>query len=678
MTLIVLLGIPIRNASLFVWIFWLVLAVFGAMHVRTAFVDLKQKYILWVSVLVTLWVLAGFFWYGVADYLGSPFLDGWLYSSFGEYLNRYPKGVEGGLAPLYQYGSILSYTRYVSSAMLAVLIPPWSGTIDTQMTVGPLLIIAIFSFALSVGYAAQIANQHGLNTPVWLVIIFGVVGGWLPQTVHNNNYDNLLALSLAPALFAVACDRNLSRTGQILLPAIFIAASMYIFPELSPLIITSFGVVVIVGLFSYRSGQGNRKSIFNQLLKYTLIAIIALVIVSPYLKNFIYYFGTQLSSSTTLTSGRSGEGSIPGILDPISMWGVMWGLGYNNKLAIAVGLLLGLIALFGVWAAVVKKHFSIILYLTVIIALFVIMVTQKHYDYGAFKILLNGWWAIAIILSAGIKSVWDLVKLSNVKLQYFVRVGIVVMLLVGTYLWMEQSYNRIRSYPYKSASKIREPSDFLLNINEAIQVSVSDPILNAWLVYHLRNENVLFTDFLGYMSHFRPIMARCKTPDSNEIHYLLTDVDEITNGDIVWKNDILKLTRGTPSMQPPAMSIVAPNGREKIGGKPFFWIGREPVSIIFTTSKPTVVQVDFEATVGPSVGESAKDYPNVTVEYANKQLLTFGTQLAGFHTIHVSLVPGPNTFVFRHDYNGKVVPVYNGDPRTLLVGIKILNVIAND
>lgn len=675
--IIVILGIPVGTVTPIMWFFWIIFSVHGARHVRSAMIDVNNKYILWVSALATLLVSGGFFWYGISDYLGSPALDGWSYVSFGEYLRLYPKGIEGGLAPLYQYASHLSGTRYVASAMLAVLIPPGFPGIDTQMTVGPLLVLSIFSFALSVAYASQMVNQRGLDTPVFLAILVGVLG-WIPHALSANNYDNLLVLPFAPALFALALDRNLNRYGQIFLPAIFMAASIYIYPEMSPLIISAYGVVAAEAFFSTRLEYGVRDERKVLLLTYAGIAILTLVMVSPYLRDVIRFFSQQLSAASQ-TARRPGEGMMPSLLDGILVWGVMWGLG-TKGLAIAIGVLLLLISVFGASAAIAKKYFSLIYFLALIIALFVVMITLKHYDYGAYKIVLIGWWAIAIALAAGAKGIWNSTPSSYRSVQVSARAATIVILLGALGLWVSQQYIRASGYRYKTATETREVRNALLKSPSAVQVSISDTTLNAWMVYQLRDVKALFTEYHGYMdqSHVRPLMNRSKVPGQSEVQLLLTDVNTTTVGETVWQNSLLKLVRGAPDQQPPQVVINAPNGREVLGGVPFFWLGRQDASIILSTPKAKSVSVSFEANVGPSVGASVKDYPKVVIENAGNQLLEFDTQSTKIYTVRITLTPGDNTLVFKNKYAGSVVPNGNGDPRILLVGIALKKVTVDD
>jgi hypothetical protein len=308
------------------------------------------------------------------------------------------------------------------------------------------------------------------------------------------------------------------------------------------------------------------------------------------------------------------------------------------------------------------------------------MVALKHYDYGAYKILLLGWWAIAIVLAAGVKNIWGAVSALDPVVKNPLRIMIGSIVLGSTGLWLAQQYQWMRGYTFKSATEIRQARDAVLKNQGAVQVSIFDPTLNAWLVYQLREAKALFTEFHGYMDqpHTRPLMARSRQPSQDEVQYILTDVNSATTGDLVWKNGLFKLVKGTPDQQPPQVTIIAPNGREVSGGMPFFWIGRESASIVLTTPKQRMVRVVLEAIVGPSVGASAKDYPKVFIERADQQLLSFDTPMAKTHTIRIALSPGSNTLVFRNDYAGTVVPNSNGDPRTLLVGIKLISVIVDD
>lgn len=669
--LIVVLGTPIEAASPFLWLFWGVFAAYGMLRFRSALADLDHPSILWTAVLATAVVLGGFLWYGLSDYLGSPALDGWSYVSFGEYLRRYPKGVEGGLPAIYQYAAHLSGTRYVASAMLAALIPPWVGGIDTQMTVGPLLVLSVFSFATSMGYVAKLLTHTDLASFPILAMILATVGGWVPFALHVNNYDNLLALPFATALFSLGADRTLSSQRGIVPVGILIGATIYIYPELSPLIALAFIAGGLEGRFASDKREGQARAA-NLLYGYAGTALVALLVVSPYLRDALRFFGQQLASTAQI-GGRPGEGMMPSLLDGTRIWGAMWGLG-SSDLARTVGLCLIPIAIAGVRDVVVRKHFGLASYLSVLSALFLVMVTIKQYDYGAYKALLLAWWAVAIILANGVATLWRVAWITR-ALDRPIKAGIVVVLFGAAALWVAQQYRWVDGYRLKTALETRQARDVVANHKGAVQVSVSDPTFNAWLVYQLRNVNALFTEFHGYMdqAHVRPLMARSSAPALGEIQYVLTESARPTTGEVVWKTDNLKIVRSGFLAELPELTVEAPNGREVLDGIPFFWLGREPASVVLKTSKGAVARLKFRAVVGPSVGVTSPElYPKLSVEQAGRQLLYIDPEASATYTLRLTLLPGSSVLIFRSDYSGSIVPNKNADPRTLLVGIGIV------
>jgi hypothetical protein len=83
-------------------------------------------------------VLLPYFVHGFGVYQGTPHPDAWSYTVFSAYLWDYPRLTDGGLAPVYQWASHLSLTRYVSPAEMG-----WLATAtqegDTQAAYGLLL-----------------------------------------------------------------------------------------------------------------------------------------------------------------------------------------------------------------------------------------------------------------------------------------------------------------------------------------------------------------------------------------------------------------------------------------------------------------------------------------------------------------------------------------------------------
>jgi hypothetical protein len=670
LSIIVLAGIPIEKISTVIWIIWIALAIVGALHLRISLADLHNPMCLWSVLIGTAMVTNGYIIYGVFDYLGSPSLDGWSYVSFGEYLRLYPKGTEGDLAPIYQYAAHLSNTRFAASTMLAAMIPPWITTFNTQMTAGPLLILSVSNFAVSLGYVATSLNYRNSNVSVPLTVLIGTLGGWVGYSLHVNNYDNLLALSLSPLLFAIASEPNLNTTGRIALPAILISASIYIYPELSPLLIALYGLIIISQLLETK----NTAKFYRSSLDFIIVAVIVLILITPYFRQVIDFFLQQLASSNS-SAGRPGEGIMPSLLDITQIHKTLWAFGNHFKYEAILGLLLSATAAIGIKTLIAKKHWALIIYTLVIGCLYILMAAFKKYDYGVYKILLIGWWVISIFLAAGIKTIQSwIMQISSDLVQHALTIGLASNILIMLSAWVYQQYQWMDNYKQKTAMEFREAQNAVANIKGATQVMSNDTFLNSWLVYTLREENVAFNHYLGYMAqkHLLPYMHRAKTATKKEIEYILTDIDTQTIGMPVWEGHSLKLIKGTPLEQPPQLSIDAPNGVEKLGGKPFFWIDENPVSLSISTRKNTSIILKFETIIGPSLIAAPSNSLTLTLQPFGAEPVMFYPLATESHSVILSLTEGTRTLTFSVKYSGDTRKNDNGDPRLLLVGIRLI------
>ena len=123
-------GQPVRAFASWLWGATAVLAVLGAWQLlrdnaRTLGGARASStlFILVVVWIVPVLVMSPYFRHGLADYPGSGLPDGWGYVASGQYLWDFPRGTEGGLAPLYQFASTVSTSsaRNIASAELGVL-----------------------------------------------------------------------------------------------------------------------------------------------------------------------------------------------------------------------------------------------------------------------------------------------------------------------------------------------------------------------------------------------------------------------------------------------------------------------------------------------------------------------------------------------------------------------------
>ena len=82
---------------------------------------------------------------GIENFVGSAAGDGWSYVAYGQYLWEVRRGTPGPLAPLLQYATHLSGTRFISSALLGFFSPVTGMAGDTQGAVGVFLAATLFS-----------------------------------------------------------------------------------------------------------------------------------------------------------------------------------------------------------------------------------------------------------------------------------------------------------------------------------------------------------------------------------------------------------------------------------------------------------------------------------------------------------------------------------------------------
>src|SRR5262245_3065637 len=165
------LGFPVKYLWCIGWFLTFVLASLGVRWlVLPSFTNEWTPFAVVVFVPVVL--MAPWFWYGPATYLGSPLPDGWSYVAYGQYLWDYGRNVEGGLAPLYQYAAHLRRTRFIASALLGFFSPIVSPGGDTQAASGYVLAWAIFAYCSSCMFFAL---TKGLTRKASLVYISGSV-----------------------------------------------------------------------------------------------------------------------------------------------------------------------------------------------------------------------------------------------------------------------------------------------------------------------------------------------------------------------------------------------------------------------------------------------------------------------------------------------------------------------
>jgi hypothetical protein len=668
----VLCHIPIVQLAPWLWLLWGALAILGLRDIRSAFTDAGDGFGVLCAVSCAAIICIGYIRYGVFDYLGSPALDGWSYVSFAEYLHRYAIETEGHLAPIYQYASHLSHTRYASCALLAALIPPWSTEFDTQMAVGPMLFMVVLSYCLSVLYVARTLCNSGLPGSPLLACLVAALGGWTPLALQSNNFDHLASLFLGPAVCGLALDHNVTKSTKNLLLAFFAAAAVYIYPELAPFTLVALVAGTLDATILRTKRSGLRSTLLAAMRRCVLPLTVAAVLLAPYLRTVATYFAQQFQFSNA-TSARPGEGIMPALLHPSELPAALWAL-FPSHRTVLLGVVLSAVALIGLTQFLRQRRLGLTGACVFGGALLAWAIVAKKYDYASYKILLTNDWLLALLVSTG----FGVLQAGSASDATFRR-RLLPTALAGffawtLFIWIHDATDRIAAYAVKDAREFRDLRTRFRAENLPFIVIANDPTVNAWLTYEFRDEQAAFTDFQGYMKlpWVAPLMRRSAMPEAATAEELVTDASAISQEQPLWKTEHVKIFNVRKDPTTPVFTIRPPNGLESRNGSPFFWLGNQDAMISLIGRVPATLNLRLEAFAGPDVVPAAAA-PKLTVRIGDAIREISATAAGTKDDLSFALPPGAHDLRFHSDYRGAVLPNSNRDPRVLLIGVSILD-----
>ncbi len=148
--------------------------------------------------------MAPYLIHGIGSFPGSWFWDGFAYMAAGESLWLHPRRESAaGLELFYQFGHKFAQARYTSSSVIALMkgIYPLGG--DAQAATGYFLFLCLFTFSSSCYFLAKVTMPGRRHLQVAFVALAAVSGPIL-NLVWANNFDHLLAMSIAPAILGLA------------------------------------------------------------------------------------------------------------------------------------------------------------------------------------------------------------------------------------------------------------------------------------------------------------------------------------------------------------------------------------------------------------------------------------------------------------------------------------------
>ena len=664
----VALGAPVRVLTGPGWGFSIALALCGV--VKNPRVPSRRDVASCTAVAsLSLVVMAPYFLLGLARFPGSPLGDGWSYIAQGQYLWSYPNGSDGGLAPLYQYAAHLAHVRRIAASLLgffSVLVRPG----DTQSAANLFLSWVVFVFAASCTFFA-LSTALLTRTQLLTYVVLTVASGWIANLLWANNFDNGLALGFAPALAGLVAKFEPSSWRWHLLLGLCTASLFHVYPELAPL------VVVLCVLVAAARWQWERTGVGTLLLAAGTSLGLALVLTWPFVPDLVWFVKNQASAGLQ-SGGRPGESMFPGLLSLRFYPSAFWALGgeYASGWWLAIGnitaVMMTVLAASGGFALVRSRHAGAIAWLVLLGCGAVSMIVVSRYAYGAYKLILLGWWALTFAVIVG----------TNVLRRFGPRTPALVCLILVAVATAQTTARQFRSVriagPWDLAAYRDVTTVARLSASKPTLIAVDDPVASAWAVYFLRDAPVALGRYRGYLSfpHVRPYLDRSRRIRPEEIGYVLTDqapdrvLDDVRNWRTAWSSGPYRLLAPARRQWAVLTDIRNPYGLETVDGKPFFWMGSEPTVVSVLSGSAGVLTLGATFHPGPSAPSSPVRRIMLKTDsgHQHEALLTAGESKL---VIHVG--SGADRIVMTV-LDHATAPAPNGDTRSLLLGVQDLRI----
>jgi len=666
----VLLGFAVKQIWIMGWVSTGLLAILGLWRAdRRVLKDEKGN--LFAVVIIPFSMMLPYFWHGMTTYVGSPAPDGWSYIAFGQYLWEYPRGTQGGLAPLHQYASHLSGGRFIAGSLLGFFSPLTGSNGDTQASSGYFLAWTLFVFSSSCMFFVATKNRMGSRFRI-IYVALCVFSGWVLNMLKANNYDNALAISFLPAIagtIGIVEPRDLRWT---ILLALLLAGIGYCYPEMSPFIFIGASIFLLERILS------ERKDWTKWLIFLMITTATALILTLPWLRSFVIFFKNQIGAAMASQGPRPGQGMFSELLQhrflPISFWGL-----YQNifiqalleawlHLCAVLGLVLFAIAVIGSYHLCRQRDWGILLTVILLLCGMLGMIFHSAYDYGAYKFILLNWWGISFFVVTGMHSLSLRFHRQTCKVLISLVFVLFFALTAARVVGFDKSVFVKSILYYKQVQQIKT-----LVKHEDVVINVEDPIANQWAVYFLRDISTYLLQYRSYMAqpHVVPLMERAKTIDLSKAHYLLRDLKTSSKSspmEIVWEGGPYQLCQIPKGREIVITKIDNANGVEEWGGVQGFWIGKGDTLISLSSFKSGECIISLELIRGPSLPEKSERKLLIIMEQGEKQYMNISRD--GIHHFRISVVPGRNQIIFRPLDKATVERLANGDTRPLLLGVK--------
>jgi hypothetical protein len=622
--------------------------------------------------------MRSYFWHGLSQFPGSIAPDGWAYIAAGQYLWEYPRGAEGGLGLLHQFGSYFAVTRYISFSLLGFFSPLVRAG-DTQMVASLFQAWGLFVMTAAVaGFWVSLQEPRGV---VVVGTVLSTVAGWISNLLWANNFDNGLALVYLPLFAAMFNLFNARQRRWWAVLGAVLAALVYTYPELAPFLVAGVG---LLGLSRF-----NREWLLwkDWLQGFGIVTAVSTVFLLPVASLLWTFVVNQFQF--TLETTRPGEGLFEGLVHGAFQPAAFWGLGAEHRLESwnwarqALGVGLSAVGLLGIVVLIKDKKWGLAALTGFLTLGAIYLILEQHYSYGAYKLIVLAWWGLVVALVKG--GHWIITSVHRPMFRY----GLGLVAALGALLMVMESkhtdWATTEQY-LTSPNHARPMSDYRLLMGarrltggKPLLLAVDDWLAYEWAVYFLRDQPIYPLHYRGYleMPKIENVIRRAVWPTLEDDCYVLTDaspaavVRRSPDWDLVWEKGPYRLWHHPRAGFALLQEIRNANGLEQLHSRPFFWMGQGDSSLTVLATREGVAELEATFLPGPSVPDSDDRCLAVITRAGGETTVTIP---AGLHRLLVPVKAGRNTIVLRCLDRPDGKPQANGDTRPLVVGVLDLRV----
>jgi len=532
-------SVPLQRVSGPVWIASFLLAALGIalrISVRRQLSvephDGRRRMFCWpIAIVLAIAAMPSTIHYGLGIFASSVCQDAWNYIAAADYFSHFARGVEGGLSPLDQYGSLFMNVRNASSVLLAHLAGGLSVPAAEVISLYCLLVLFATSCAL-IAFASTVFGQFKQIVAFVLFAGFGVP----LLIVTYANFDQMLLLPLLPLVAALAskAGRGESLISSGVAIGILFAASILAYIEMALL------GLIVASTFIVAPGKQLRFILLRAIGSLCVVIPVTAILTWPGMDSLATFFESQYSIAAQ-AGVRPGDGALANWL----LRGEFLHLRWFGALLAFVSVLAAITAS-GAWFE--RKRWAVVVALFVVTGLISYFLFFEKYLYAVYKIGSVNFWMISFFTVAGAERALRLVnRRSSISSRLGSSVALIsALLLIGltsAVIETKLSANAVHQKGYREAATLAAVIGKIPTI-----LSVRDEAANQWAVFHLAAVPLLINPYRSTMGQpeVLPFMNRAKAIDLTSVQFIITDHDEtirstVTGAHLIWDGQTYSL-----------------------------------------------------------------------------------------------------------------------------------------